>query len=309
MACADWRGRASVYTGDTVMDGNTIVLQGQGTLTVTEEGPNKGNSYTGAFKNSQPHGAGAWKGASGNCYTGNWKAGAFHGQGTYTWEDGTKYVGSFFEDKFHGRAAKFEADGSLKYEGMWWNDEYISDMEPAVSAAARCLGAVVCAVYFPRAVVAGLCLRQKAVSLARSRAVHGAPAQATTATDMATVDPRGRAAVYTGDVVDGLMDGNGTLVVTQAGPNMGNSFTGQFKAGKMHGMGTWTGASGNSYEGGWVNGTFHGQGTYTWADGTKYVGEFMDDMFHGNGKKFEADGVTVRRQGLWWMDDFVDNEE
>jgi hypothetical protein len=126
--------------------------------------------------------------------------------------------------------------------------------------------------------------------------------------DMATVDPRGRAAVYSGDTVEGLMDGNGTITVTEPGPNEGNTFSGQFHAGKMHGKGTWTSKeSGSTYTGDWVNGVFHGQGVFAWKDGTKYEGEFMDDKFHGRGTKTLADG-TVEYAGLWWCDEPVDDE-
>ena len=77
----DPKGRAAVYNGDTVFDGNVNVLEGKGTLTLTEEGPNKGTSYTGQFKAGKYHGVGTWVGSSGNKYEGSWKAGSFHGQG------------------------------------------------------------------------------------------------------------------------------------------------------------------------------------------------------------------------------------
>lgn len=261
MQTTDPRGRKAVYSGETIYEGNTSVMDGKGAITVTEEGPNKGNTYSGQFKAGKMHGIGIWdSGASGSKYEGNWKEGSFHGEGTFTWADGTKYVGSFFDDQFHGRGTKTHPDGKVE-AGMWWQDEYLSDLKTVAHAA-----------------------------------------------ELATVDPRGRAAVYTGDTVDGLMDGNGALTVTEAGPNLGNTFSGQFHAGKMHGKGTWTSKeSGSSYTGDWVNGVFHGQGTFAWADGTAYVGEFMDDTFHGRGTKTLADG-QVEYAGLWWCDEPVGDE-
>ncbi len=116
------------------------------------------------------------------------------------------------------------------------------------------------------------------------------------------MDPSGRACVYTGEVVDSLPDGFGVLTVVEEGPNKGNTTEGRFMHGKMHGEGTWIGASGNKYEGGWVHGCFHGEGTYTWADGSIYVGSFMDDKFHGKGKKTAPDG-TVEYDGFWFCDE------
>lgn len=258
MVTVDPRGRAAVYSGETIYEGNTTVLEGSGVLTVTEEGPNKGNTYTGKLKAGKFHGEGTWKsGGEGNSYSGSWKNGEFHGEGTYTWTDGSKYVGSFAGDKFHGRGVKYDVSGKVEEQGLWWNDEFLSDMAPA----------------------------------------------ATPVVDMETVDHRGRAAKYTGDSVDGLPDGNGEMIVTEAGANCGNTYKGQFKRGKMHGEGTWTSAgAGSRYAGSFVDGNFHGQGAFTWADGAKYEGEFMDDMFHGRGTKKNPDG-SVEYSGLFWCDE------
>jgi len=256
----DPRGRAAVYAGETAMDGNVEVMQGQGCLTVTEDGPNKGNTIRGQFQANKPHGQAAWTGASGSKYEGSWKEGSFHGLGVFTWDDGSRYEGSFVNDQFHGKGAKYNPDGSLDFDGMWWNDDFLSDL--------------------------------------------GTPAS--TVTGKETVDPRGRAALYTGDVVDGLPDGNGEIIVTEVGPNKGASYKGHFKAGKMHGDGIWTSAtSGASYEGSWVDGCFHGKGTYKWDDGSNYAGEFMDDKFHGRGIKTTHDG-KVEHDGLWWCDEPVE---
>jgi len=262
LATVDPRGRRATYTGETIYEGNTTVPQGKGVITVVEEGPNKGNTYAGQFKAGKMHGVGTWdSGASGSKYAGNWKAGSFHGEGVFTWDDGTQYKGSFFDDQFHGRGAKTAPGGAVLEAGLWWQDEFFSDM-------------------------------------ATVSHVEG----------LATVDPRGRAVAYTGDTVEGLMDGNGSFVVTEAGPNNGNTFRGQFHGGKMHGTGTWTSKeSGSSYSGDWVNGGFHGQGTFVWADGTQYVGEFMDDKFHGRGTKTLANG-TVEYAGLWWCDEPVEEQ-
>jgi len=66
--------------------------------------------------------------AGGSKYEGSWKDGSFRGLGVFTWDDGSRYEGSFVNDQFHGKGAKFNPDGSLDFEGMWWNDDFLSDL-------------------------------------------------------------------------------------------------------------------------------------------------------------------------------------
>mmetsp|Transcript_6752 Transcript_6752/g.11314 ORF Transcript_6752/g.11314 Transcript_6752/m.11314 type:complete len:116 (-) Transcript_6752:521-868(-) len=115
-------------------------MEGSGELTVTEEGSNKGNVYKGDFKAGKPNGTGLWISKStGATYQGSFKEGTFHGEGTYTWKDGSAYVGSFTNDKFHGRGLKTSVSGAVEEEGMWWNDEFLSDMSSPVSFFAVCV--------------------------------------------------------------------------------------------------------------------------------------------------------------------------
>jgi len=197
---------------------------------------------------------------------------------------GSKYVGNWKAGSFHGEGVFTWADGT-KYAGSFFDDQFHGRGTKTAPD-----GAIL---------EAGLWWQDAFLSdLSTVSHVDG----------MATVDPRGRAATYSGDTVEGLMDGNGSMVVTEEGPNAGNTFSGQFHGGKMHGKGTWTSKeSGSSYSGDWVNGVFHGQGTFAWADGTKYVGEFMDDKFHGRGIKTLANG-TVEYAGLWWCDAPVEEQ-
>ena len=51
------------------------------------------------------------------------------------------------------------------------------------------------------------------------------------------------------------------------------------------------------YVGEYKNGKFHGQGTYTGADGRRYVGEWNDDKFHGRGTFNYPDGRV--EEGIW----------
>ena len=60
-------------------------------------------------------------------------------------------------------------------------------------------------------------------------------------------------------------------------PEGSGTYVGEFKDGRFHGQGTWTGSAGEKYVGEWQDGTAHGRGTLTWPSGLKYVGEFEDD--------------------------------
>ena len=56
-------------------------------------------------------------------------------------------------------------------------------------------------------------------------------------------------------------------------------YMGEFKNGKMHGLGVITYADGTQYVGEFKNGTIHGQGVNISADGDKYVGEFKNGTY------------------------------
>lgn len=114
---------------------------------------------------------------------------------------------------------------------------------------------------------------------------------------------------YRGEIVDGLLQGEGRIDY----PN-GSNYHGTFKDGQWHGQGTWQGANGDRYEGGFKQGLFDGQGRFSYATGgvyeglfkrgslngagryteqsITYEGEFKDDLYHGTGKLQSADGAT-----------------
>ena len=55
-------------------------------------------------------------------------------------------------------------------------------------------------------------------------------------------------------------------------------YVGEFRNGKFHGFGTYTGSDGYKYVGGFKDGLEHGQGTYSYSDGFQYVGEFKGGL-------------------------------
>lgn len=61
-------------------------------------------------------------------------------------------------------------------------------------------------------------------------------------------------------------------------------YQGSILNGKMNGKGTLTFENGDTYTGEFKNGAFDGQGTFTSKDGWTYVGEFKKGLADGKGK-------------------------
>lgn len=61
--------------------------------------------------------------SGGGQYNGNWKDGMYHGYGECTWPDGHLYKGEWKEGKTHGKGVEYRADGSIRHEGMFRDDE------------------------------------------------------------------------------------------------------------------------------------------------------------------------------------------
>ena len=108
--------------------------------------------------------------------------------------------------------------------------------------------------------------------------------------DVVTIEIYG--GTYTGEVSDGVPNGEGTWTLPD-----GKNFVGNWKDGVPHGHGTYTFPDGRKYVGEYRGGKLNGQGTYIHHDGRKYVGEFKDGRYHGQGTyTFPDGGKTV---GEW----------
>ncbi|HKS13437.1 MAG TPA: C13 family peptidase [Pseudomonas sp.] len=118
---------------------------------------------------------------------------------------------------------------------------------------------------------------------------------------------------YRGEVVDGLLQGEGRIDY----PN-GSWYAGAFHDGQWHGQGEWHGSNGEVYRGQFVEGLFQGVGTLstlashysgTFRHGRRdgegtlkehesvYRGQFKEDQYDGAGQLDLADGS--RYQGLF----------
>ncbi|MGY3260345.1 Uncharacterized conserved protein [Pseudomonas sp. NFIX51] len=117
---------------------------------------------------------------------------------------------------------------------------------------------------------------------------------------------------YRGDVVNGLLQGQGRIDY----PN-GSWYAGQFDSGQWHGQGEWHGSDGEVYRGQFQQGLFHGQGSLTTKDssytggfklgrrdgegtlkerGMTYRGEFKSDLYSGLGRLELEDGSQYQGQ-------------
>ena len=111
----------------------------------------------------------------------------------------------------------------------------------------------------------------------------------------------GSGQIYTGEWVNGAMQGEGVLIT-----DSGFEYVGEFVNHAPHGEGTAQWSDGSVYEGAYVEGMKHGQGTYTWRSGTAYVGEWAEGQRHGQGTMTYADGRV--ESGRWESDVFIGNK-
>ncbi|PWE46031.1 C13 family peptidase [Pseudomonas prosekii] len=92
---------------------------------------------------------------------------------------------------------------------------------------------------------------------------------------------------YRGDLVDGLLQGQGRIDY----PN-GSWYAGEFDKGQWHGQGEWHGSNGEVYRGQFQQGLFNGQGALT-TNGSSYTGGFKLGRREGEGT-LKENGMTYR---------------
>lgn len=89
---------------------------------------------------------------------------------------------------------------------------------------------------------------------------------------------------YRGEVVDGLLQGEGRIDYAN-----GSWYAGNFKDGQSDGQGEWQGAGGEHYVGQFRQGLFDGQGSLTYSDGSVYRGGFKQGRLHGEGHLLQGE--------------------
>lgn len=64
---------------------------------------------------------------------------------------------------------------------------------------------------------------------------------------------------------------------------VGDTFVGDWRANKKHGVGTYTWTRGMKFKGKWQDGRMHGNGLLRFPDGRTYEGGFIDNVPTGHG--------------------------
>ncbi len=125
-------------------------------------------------------------------------------------------------------------------------------------------------------------------------------------------------AVYEGDMVNGVIQGQGRMLW-----NNGDRYEGSFQNGLFHGQGLMVGVGGSSYEGQFAEGAITGIGTMVYSDDEQYTGEFQHSRKHGKGilksfateyqgdffeDKYHGKGKFTDEQGNVYEGEFQDGE-
>jgi hypothetical protein len=94
----------------------------------------------------------------------------------------------------------------------------------------------------------------------------------------------------------GKISGKGKLEWNYDGDQL-DRYEGEYRAGKMEGIGTYFWANGKRYEGPWRAGERHGKGKYFWPDGKRFEGTWKNGSIEGPGVAIYPDGT--RYDGVW----------
>lgn len=101
---------------------------------------------------------------------------------------------------------------------------------------------------------------------------------------------------YDGDWKHGKMHGMGTYLFRD-----GCTYEGEFEDNHPHGYGTTSYPDGQEYKGDWVKGRYEGKGVTNFCGGSKYEGEFIFGRRHGKGK-------LTFPSGLYYEGEFFDGQ-
>jgi hypothetical protein len=85
--------------------------------------------YVGTFNLITGHreGFGIYKFSNGSVYTGEWLSGKYHGVGECIWPNNRWYRGEWKEGKAHGYGVEIRPDGTVRHDGLWYEDRPIRD--------------------------------------------------------------------------------------------------------------------------------------------------------------------------------------
>lgn len=101
-------------------------------------------------------------------------------------------------------------------------------------------------------------------------------------------------------IIGDCMSNHGKIVFPD-----GSSYEGQFRQGKMHGLGIFLASNKSKYHGTWSANQRHGEGRQLFANGDTYEGDFVNNRMQGkgvmnfaNGHQYDGDWVNDRPEGM-----------
>jgi hypothetical protein len=122
------------------------------------------------------------------------------------------------------------------------------------------------------------------------------------------VNENGKNFKFDGNYENGVKSGQGTITFNYEAVNEGREgnentnqnnesedykqvYHGEFKDGKLNGIGYLTFSNQNTYYGSFVDNKMHGKnGKFNWSDGSEYIGEYQNNLKQGFGKFIWNDG-------------------
>ncbi|PRP80045.1 MORN repeat variant family protein [Planoprotostelium fungivorum] len=262
-----------VFEGEVKADGSFE----RGKLKLTN-----GDVYEGALVEKKMHGNGILRYANGDTYEGRFECHKPYGCGVYTYVTGDVYKGGFLNGEKHGKGEFTSADQKKTYVG-----DYVQGKRHGEGV-----------LFFKNYCYKG----EFSLGEMRGRGiVLRLKAGTTNAGRLFTFD--------NGDIFEGQMTKDDTLVSGRMYFTNNNIYKGKFTNGKMHGKGHLNYVNGDCYRGQFSNGTFHGYGTYTSVMGDVYKGLFVNGMKHGKGievyaSEYETESATNTRSGRRYEGDF-----
>ena len=57
-------------------------------------------------------------------YDGDYVKGKFEGYGRFNYLNGEYYIGQWSQDQKHGKGILYNANGTIKYDGLFFNDKF-----------------------------------------------------------------------------------------------------------------------------------------------------------------------------------------
>ena len=301
-----------------------------------------GNKYIGEFKDGRFNGQGTFfylanDQFKGDKYVGEWKDGKRNGQGTLTLSDGSKHVGEFKDDKRHGQGALFSSIGSVTYQGIWADNNFVGTAPLKQESRTNQMVATatqqsnISQSNLPACSVSGnfencfgtytLPSGEKYVGEFKNNLRHGLGIFYTSSGLVVSEGIWADGKFLRSATVQKVSETNSEMVrlracqgITETWNNCfgeatypsGDTYAGAYKDGKRNGQGTYTfKISGNKYEGEFVDNTRQGKGAFTLSNGDKYVGDFKDGKadglgvmtFAASGNKYEGEFKDLKRSG------------